>query len=162
MAFILAAERDRDVAESFRRYRAYVEAERARFPPGALALVTSDWYFDAADHRCPHDGWLQHLVLHETGEGERRQERGLVLEVELLGAYHDLVLTFEYRDVYRYLLDGKAVQEGHKDWRYDEFRIADSGRLVHEVEWCGTSESGRWLIEAGDVVYTTRAFARGA
>lgn len=162
MAFILAAERNRDVVESFRRYRAYVEAERSRFPPSALALATSDWYFDSVDHRCPHDAWLQHLVLHETGRGERRQERRVVLQVELFGAYHDLVLTFEYGGVHRYLLDGKAVHEGHMDWRYDEFRIAESGRLVHEVEWCGASEGARWLIEADDVAFTTRALARGA
>src|SRR5262245_26021851 len=162
MPFLLAGQRDADVTEAFRRYRQYLEQERLRFPSGAFALATSDWYFDFSDHRCPHDAWLEHLVLHETGQGERRQDRTVALSVELLVAYHDLLLTFEYRGVRSYSMESVALAGGHMDWRYDEFRVAESGGLVHDIEWCGPVETARWLIEADDVAFTSRALARGA
>lgn len=162
MSFILTDQRDADVAEAFRRYRQYLETERHRFPPGALALATSEWYFDPEDHRCPHDAWLQHLLVQETGQGERHEQRAVALSIQLLGAYHDLALTFTYARVDRYVFEGQTVRKGHSDWRYDEFRVNGDGRLLHEIEWCGEHESARWLIEADDVVLEWSALARGA
>ena len=162
MAFILGEQRDADVLGAFQRYRQYLEQERHRFPPGGLALATSDWYFNLEDHRCPHDAWLQHLVIQESGSGERHQHRTVALAVQLLGAYHDLVLTFTYAGVHRYALDARQVREGHCDWRYDEFRVTPDNRLLHEVEWRGPGENARWLIEADDVVLEWGAIARGA
>jgi hypothetical protein len=160
--FILDDQRVADVAGAFRRYQDYLESERHRFPSGALALATSEWYFDFNDHRCPHDAWLQRLTVQETGLGDRQESRSTSVFVQLLGAYHDLVLTFNYRGVYRYSFDGSDVGAGHTDWRYDEFRLAESGRLVHEIEWCSSSATGRWLIEAEDVSLEFSAMARGA
>jgi hypothetical protein len=175
MPFILGDQRDANLPEAFRRYRYYLETERHRFPTGALALATSAWYFNPEDHRCPHDAWLQHLVVHEEGRAERHQHRAVALSIQLLGAYHDLVLTFTYPRVYRYAFEAAAIREGHFDWRYDEFRVNDDGRLLHEIEWSGTRAGARWLIEADDVALEwnivapsppvespTRAAARGA
>ncbi len=37
-------------------------------------------------------------------------------------------------------------------WRYDEFRIAANGDLIHEIEWAhGTQGLSTWRIEARDV-----------
>lgn len=151
MAFILGREREGDVAAAFRAYDRYLTEHRHRFPPGAYALATADWYFNPEDHRCPHDAWLQHIVVHETGEGSRHEERSANLSIQLLGAYHDLVLTFTYTGLHRYVLEGTDVTRGHMDWRYDEFRLSDVGNLIHEIEWCGAHETGRWLLEATDV-----------
>jgi len=43
---------------------------------------------------------------------------------------------------------------GHDDWRYDEFRLADEGHLIHEIEWWGRGEVARWVIEASDVQFS--------
>src|SRR5258706_465338 len=136
MPFILGAQREADAAAAFRRYRSYLEVERRRFPPVALALATSEWYFTPDDHRCPHDAWLQHLVVQEVGRGERHEHRAVALSIQLLGAYHDLVLTFNYGRVFRYVFEGLDIQEGHAEWRYDEFRVNEHGHLLHEIEWC--------------------------
>ena len=160
MPFILGDQRDANAVEAFRRYREYLESERRRFPEGAFALATSEWYFNPEDHRCPHDAWLQHVVVQEIGRGDRHQNRSSALSIQLLGAYHDLVLTFTYKRVYRYMLDADDIREGHSDWRYDEFRLSDAGILVHEIEWRG--EGVRWLIEADDVSLEWSTSARGA
>lgn len=162
MPFILGEQRDADVADAFRRYQEYLESERHRFPPGGFALAASGWYFDFEDHRCPHDAWLQHLVIQETGRGERQENRAVGVSVQLLGAYHDLALRFEYRRVYRYVLEGGDIQQGHADWRYDEFRVTDEGHLLHEIEWSGPLNTSRWLIEAEDVIFESSALAPGA
>jgi hypothetical protein len=49
--------------------------------------------------------------------------------VVLLGAYQDLELEFYYPKVFAYSLQGDALERGHGDWRYDEFRLLETGIL---------------------------------
>jgi hypothetical protein len=161
MAYILAAER-RSTAEtgaSFQRYHAYLKDLRGKFPVSAYALATSEWYFDAQDHRCPHDAWLEHVAIRELAEGGRRERRTITLEVRLLGAYHDGYIMLRYPRVFSYRLDAWDGSQGHQDWRYDEFRLSDSGHLLHEIEWTGLNSTSRWLIEASDIEYKWEPFA---
>jgi hypothetical protein len=55
----------------------------------AYALATSDWYFDLADRRCPHDSWLESATIHEPSTGLRSELRSSALSIKLLGAYQD-------------------------------------------------------------------------
>lgn len=143
--YILAAERD---PQAFDRYAAYLAANEARFPPRAYALATSDWYFDARDHRSPHDAWLEAMQLVETN--------GVTsLTVRLLGAYHDGHIELHYPKLATYRFEA-TVAQGHRDWRYDELRVDADGRLEHEIEWSGPGPTGRWLIVADDVRFTWR------
>src|SRR5262245_51550483 len=119
--YILAPERDDDPEGAFARYAEYLRTESRRFPPGAYALATSDWYYGFADHRAPHDAWLQTLSVEENGSGTRREQRALALRIRLLGAYHDRELELFYPKVLAYDLRGGSVADGHGDWRYDEF-----------------------------------------
>jgi len=58
-----------------------------------------------------------------------------------------------YPRVHAYRLNLNHGERGHHDWRYDEFRLTDDGHLLHEIEWWGSEETGKWLIEADDVEY---------
>lgn len=160
MAYILTdqlhAEDEPTAAGAFARYRAYLASVRGRMPPSALALAESDWYFNARDHRAPHDAWLETVTVVERGAGERRQDRAVALTIRLLGAYHDGYIELHYRDVTRYRIElapSETVGGGHRDWRYDELRLGPRGGVVHEIEWWGLEATGTWLIEAGDVEY---------
>jgi hypothetical protein len=53
-------------------------------------FVNANWYSDHMDHRCPHDGWLQALLVEELAEGERKEKRKTAITVKLLGAYHQI------------------------------------------------------------------------
>jgi hypothetical protein len=55
--------------------------------------------------------------------------------------------------VFSYRLDAWDGELGHKDWRYDELRLSDQNTLIHEIEWCGMRDTGRWLIEASDLEF---------
>jgi hypothetical protein len=157
VVYILANERDDDPAGAFARYRAYVASERERFPPGALALATSDWYYGADDHRAPHDSWLLAATLGEVGqEDDGAYERAVSLRIRLLGAYHDLELEFFYSKVRSYAMSHGLAAQGHGDWRYDEFRISADGKLVHEIEWSHPDGEGVWVVEADDVEFAVR------
>jgi hypothetical protein len=46
-----------------------------------------------------------------------------------------------------------SLEGGHRDWRYDEFRVNEEGRLVHEIEWGGRKDTGSWLIVASDIEF---------
>ena len=154
MSFILSAQRDPEtVVSAFGRYRDYLSAHAPGFPSGALALATSDWYFDPSDHRCPHDGWLEGITISEPAIGERGEERSTAIRVRLLGAYHDGFIELFYPSVLRYSLIASSSLRGIGDWRYDEFRVAPAGHLIHEIEWAGfpREEGSRWVIEASDV-----------
>ena len=157
MSFILANERDenpREMIAAFAKYRRYVEKHRARFPTGAYELASSNWYFNFNDHRCPHDSWLESLTMSEVRSDTDVAERHCAIRLRLLGAYHDCFIEFHYPIVYSYQLENRVSLRGNRDWRYDEFRLSDAGRLVHEIGWAGSpGEEARWVIEASDVQF---------
>lgn len=154
----ILSERADDPGVAFARYREYLKANEYHFPPGAYALATSDWYFDFRQHKCPHDAWLEWAKFEEPSEGDRHERRTVSLSINLLGAYHDGTIELRYPRVFEYRLSSAALDGGHRDWRYDEFRLDERGRLVHEIEWCGHKDTGSWLIVASDIEYTWSPF----
>ena len=160
MTYILSAQRYLDDADEAERlwnaYHEYVGRNAEKFPPGALSLAQSDWYYGFSDHRAPHDAWLESARFEEPASGERKEARCLSLRLRLLGAYHDQWLEFFYPKVFAYELGSGDSTAGHGDWLYDEFRLSPKGNLLHEIEWAGTAATGgsRWLIEASDVEFS--------
>ena len=153
MTYVLAEQRDRDVVAAFAVYREYLEANKSRFPVSAFALASSEWYFDFTDRRCPHDSWLEAVRMQETATGQRRELRSLAMAIRLLGTYHDGYIELVYPDVYSYDLAGMHIGRGHGDFRYDEFRVGEQGRVIHEIEWASIHQPSRCVIEASDVIY---------
>jgi len=151
VSFILAAERDDDCSGAFRRYREYLLSTKTSFPPNAYALATSDWYFDFTSRGCPHDALLQSITISDSSSTEHVPPS---ITIRLRAAKHPGVIQFYYPHVFSYQLTYDGQNYGHQDWRYDEFRLADNGHLIHEIEWCGAIDTGRWLIEATDVIHS--------
>lgn len=157
--FILAAQRDEDPTGSFRRYREYLKENEGRFPKAAYSLATSDWYYDFRRHECPHDAWLERAKIEEPATGERHEHRAVTITIKLLGAYHDGIIEIRYPRVFEYRFNSVALDGGHRDWRYDEFRVNDAGQLIHEIEWCGFKDTGSWLIVASDIEFKWSPYA---
>jgi hypothetical protein len=151
MSFILGRQRNTNVKIAFDNYKIYLKEHKNNFPPSALELAESEWYFDPSDHRCPHDGWLEDIVISELSSGERNEIRNVSIRIKILGAYHDGFIEFYYKQVFAYHFDISNINTGHRDWQYDEFRLAGCDRLHHEIEWAGVTGTGKWLIEADDV-----------
>lgn len=151
--FILSDQRDDDPIGAFDRYRDYLKSNQTRFPKSAYELATSDWYFNFGRHECPHDAWLELIKIEEPSSGKRREIRTVAITVRLLGAYHDGIIEIHYPQVFAYRFNSCSLDGGHRDWRYDEFRVDDSGHLVHEIEWCGRDNTGTWLIVASDIEF---------
>lgn len=151
MAFILAKQREKDCRAAFERYRAYLAEQKCRFPKRAYALATSDRYFSFDDHRAPHDAHLQSITLCESKPVRGKRSLPVSIRIRLLGALRDVLIEFSYSGVIAYSLSANELLNGHCDWRYDEFRVSESGRLIHEIEWWSGSQSARWVIEAADV-----------
>ena len=141
-----------DEPGAFLRYREYLRQNRAPFPPRAYTLATSEWYYASTDPRCPHDARMEALTLAEA-DSETQQERHLTLRVRLFGGHRNGYVELFYPRVFAYRLDTEDGGQGHRDWRYDEFRVTESGHLLHEIEWWGWGQTGRWLIEASDVEF---------
>ena len=85
----------------------------------------------------------------------------MMAKMRLLGAYHDGWIELHYHDVSRYRLDLHRSKSGigrggHRDWRYDEFRIDDDGHLIHEIQWYGRDDRATWQVHADDVAFTSR------
>ena len=149
--FILDKQRNSDVEGAFARYEEYLEANRHRFPPSAYTLATSDWYFGFSDHQAPHDSWLKSVQVVEPSAGEREEIRTVSINIKLLSADHDGYIEFHYPTVFAYRLVADTLGQGHGDWRYDEFRLNDSGHVIHEIEWASSGATNTWLIVASDV-----------
>lgn len=160
MSFILSADSASPEAtrEGFRRYSEYLTANRDRFPPSAYGLATSPWFYDPTDHRSPHDAWLESVSISEPSSGERHEHRAVSIRVRLLGAYHDGHIELYYSRVSRYRLELHHNESGHRDWRFDEFRLSDRGHLVHLIEWHHLGEVAQWMIESTDVIFSWHPF----
>jgi hypothetical protein len=156
--FILEEQRNKDLIASFRQYRKYLVDNCDRFPSTAYALATSDWYFDFQRHECPHDAWLEYARVDERSTGENHEVRSVAITISLLGAYHDGTIEIHYPKVFEYRFNSFALDGGHHDWRYDEFRLNERGQVIHEIEWNGCRNSSSWLIVASDVLFKWRPF----
>ncbi len=152
MAYVLSDNRKKpgDIVSAFSRYNEYLGSVKDRFPKSAYQLASSPWYFDFSNHHCPHDSWLESLTINEPSKGIRREIRSVEIAVKLFGAYHDGFITLNYSKVKSYSFNKPAQKtSGHGDWLYDEFRLSESGFVLHEIEW----QTGRWLIESADIVF---------
>jgi hypothetical protein len=154
MAYYLGKERDKDIVGSYRRYQQYLHENQAKLAPGAFALGTAEWYQNPRDHRCPHDGWLESLLVSEHPAGAPNG-RVVAISIRLLGPYHDGYIEFSYPKVFAYTLETPSSGSGLGDWRYDEFRLSSGGHVIHEIEWSGFPgrQAARWIIEASEVKF---------
>jgi hypothetical protein len=145
MAYYLSNERNKDVREAYRRYQEYLRQHEHEFPPGAFALATAEWYQNPTDHRCPHDGWLENLIISERADSSKK--RTTTILTRLLAGYHDGYIEFFYPDVFSYSFESPSCADGLGDWLFDEFRLSPNGHVIHEVEWSGFphSEGSRWI-----------------
>jgi len=91
MAYFLSKKRNRDV-EAYRRYQEYLRQHEREFPPSAFALATAEWYYNPTEHRCPHDGWLENLIISETAGASKK--RTTTILTRLVAAYHDGYIEF--------------------------------------------------------------------
>ena len=147
MAYYLSDERNKDVVEAYRRYQEYLRQHEQEFPASAFALGTTEWYHDPNDHRCPHDGWLENLIVSGTAVADKK--RTTTILIRLLAAYHDGYIEFHYSEVFGHIFESPSCARGLGDWLYDEFRLSPNGHLIHEIEWAGFlgGELSRWMIE---------------
>lgn len=140
--------------EGWRNYQTRLQKIKKSMPPSVQEFALADWHYNSSDHRCPHDAWLEHIIIREPASGDRLQIRGLEIEIRLLGAYHDGHLEFLYKEVESYCLDraqrpGRWAEKpkGHGDWMIDELDLSEQGYILHEIEWL---DNARWFIECRD------------
>jgi hypothetical protein len=146
MAYILLRDNNREPVERWldasRRYREYLQTIASRLPIAAREFALADWHYNHADHRCPHDSWLEDVNVWVAAMGDRREKRRAQIRSRFLGAYHDGYLELVYSDVSSFCVD-----QGLGDWLYDEVRLSDEGSIIHEIEFAG----GYWNIVAKDI-----------
>ena len=108
-----------------------------------------DWYSFPEDHRSPHDAWVESIMISEPSSGERHQNRGLEIHVQLLGAYHDGTIEFIYTGVQSYEIRAMRDRAGHGDWLKDEVDVRRHDTLRDRV----TLTNGNFEIEANEIQY---------
>jgi hypothetical protein len=97
-------------------------------------FATQPWYRDYSDPRCPHDAWLESLMVREVATGERSEVRRTEISIRLLDAYHEGSITFLYSEVSRYEWSARNQNQGHGDFLSDDFEEAD-GYIIHRIHW---------------------------
>lgn len=161
MAFLLSEDFSEDaqhdpkvLAARFTAYRNYLLSIREELPASAYKFAIADWHYDPQAPQCPHDSWVQRLIISEPVTGDRQQARSLEISLQLLNAHHSGNIHLTYKDVRMYSLDTPPefkqppLRVGHGDWLNDEIRLSERGLVLHEIEF---SRGSRWLIEAEDI-----------
>jgi hypothetical protein len=116
--------------DEIHRYNTEVEA---RLPLGAKEFALAEWHYNANDPRCPHDSWIRLIEIKPYDpKAEARSAR-----IELLGAYHDRMISFDYLDVRDFSIEGQIMPASRQeaDWLYDEVHLCDSGTVEHVIEF---------------------------
>jgi hypothetical protein len=137
------------------RYPAYFESIKDKLPPNARDFAEAGWHYDFKSPKCPHDSWVETVVISEPADGETKDDRGLEIMVKLLGAFHDGLIELRYKGVYAYEMTGNSdeswpkIHRPHGDWLIDEIRLSEKGRVVHEIKFTQAT----WRIECEDIVY---------
>jgi hypothetical protein len=141
-------------AWQLQNYLQYLQENERLFPPGARDFAMQDWRYDFKHHQCPHDSWVEALIIHEPASGARREVRSVAITALLLGAYHDGRFTLTYNDVtsyeFGYSQRGRKGRQGHGDWIIDELTLSEAGAVRHEILF---EDDNRWIICSGDLCY---------
>ena len=136
-------------------YFAYLKAEGGKFPVGARQFAFQDGHYDIQHHECPHDSWLEELVIKEPSSGKRRHKRKIQIVAKFLGSFHDGYFDLTYIDVTSYSLNFEAspgikLNRGHGDWMIDEITIIGTNTVCHEIEF---RDAGTWRNFCSDLNY---------
>jgi hypothetical protein len=160
MTFILHTDGEpadhHELRRRFEAYNAYLESVRDRMSRSAYEFATAHWHYDPTDPRCPHDAWVEELMITEPSSGDRSEIREIAVTVKLLGAYHDGFIILEYENVFEYSLVSPSRvgalpgYSGHGDWLIDEITLTKDGHVRHEIEF---SSGSVWVIVAEDIKY---------
>lgn len=145
--------------QAWKAYYDYLESIKDQVPQHVYEFAVADWHYDARDHRTLHDCWLNNINILESPSNIKQGSRNLSIKIELLGAYHDRIITLLYDGVRSYELDGCFKSgtfyrsdhiEGHGDWLIDEVTLSDKKHILHEIvfRW-----GARWFIEANNLIY---------
>ena len=145
---------DKGSIADIRSYFDYLQANETQLPPGVRAFALSDWFHDRKDSRCPHDCWLEQLSIREIASAGNKDIRSTMISASFLGAYHDGIIEFVYKDVTSYSITGLISKSdgssgGHGDWLMDEIAL-DAGGIAHEIVFSG---SAHWIIRCADMTY---------
>jgi len=46
-------------------YERYLASQKERLTTSAYEFATADWHYNPQDHRCPHDSWVESLIVTE-------------------------------------------------------------------------------------------------
>jgi hypothetical protein len=142
-----------EVKKAFADYNSYVQSVRRSLPSSAYDFASASRHYDYNDHRCPHDSWVESLVISEPSSGSRHEKREIAIAIRLLGAYHGGYLELSYPGVHSYSISCAipgTPKIGHGDWLIDEIRLSDKNLALHEILF---STGNHWLIESGDIEF---------
>ena len=180
MGFMIDAHADmssEELEDRYRRYNEYLQSIKDRLPPATFEFASAPWHYDASDHRCPHDAWVEEISIRELAPEDNPHDRRIDIYVRLLGAYHDGHIELLYRQVRTYSI-GKSfpvgvmainsagghtsmdsffqdlVNQGHNDWLVDEIRLSEQGLVLHEIKFL----LGHWIIECNELTYEWKPF----
>jgi hypothetical protein len=133
----------------------------ASLPNGVRLFALNEDYWDPEAQLCPHDGWLEEVVVREiignpisnaVSEYERvtaRQKRAVEISLRLLGWSHENILSFSYQIVSRYSIGVVQLStrgnRAHGDWLEDSIDLAPSGRVLHKIRF---SSGAEWIIDS--------------
>lgn len=155
MQYIKCLETDRGYAFDSNEYPAYFDTIKNKLPAQARSFAEAEWHYDFKNSKCPHDSWVEKVIITEPADGETKADRGLQIKVILLGPYHDGLIELCYFGVYSYEMRGDLdsahprLRRPHGDWLIDEIRLSKDDKVIHEIQF----ERASWLIECEDLSY---------
>lgn len=140
--------------DAYKMYVNYLYSIKDKLPVSAYEFATAKWHYDINDHMCPHDSWIEKILINEIAKGSRGEIRNIDIDIVCIGSYHDGNIVITYKNVASYnivkKISNNIVNIGHGDWLLDEIMMSDNNKVLHDIL---LSNESRIQIESDDISY---------
>ena len=138
--------------DEFGHYIKYLEKNQSRIPKNVYDFATDAKHYDLASHDSLHDAWVKQIRINEISEGDRSEIRSIQMEIELVGPYHDRLITLSYSGVIKMnIMSTGDLRYGWGDLLSHKFFYNEhSNCMSHEL----LLSNGRIEILFGDMGYS--------
>lgn len=122
---------------TIQNYFKYIETIKQKISQSVYSFAKDSKNYDLDSQQSLHDAWLNFIKIYELSSGKRSENRKTEIVIELLGSYHDILISLTYSDVKTINMSShKELSHGWGDLLVHEFRLdKDDIHIIHELEF---------------------------
>jgi hypothetical protein len=120
-------------------YFRYIGSIRSQLTERAYAFASDLEHYRPGSRHSLHDAWVRKIEIGDAATSARGVRGPLMIQLSLLGPYHDCIMKLIYKRVDAYAITGRGkLSSGsgiHGDIRRHELHGRENGLVEHEIQF---------------------------